>query len=129
MTFYHQQVKALHRTIYPKDYLREQVIRSKHFIDSHFSENISLDEIARDAALSKFHFIRLFKKYYGQTPYQYLTGLRIAKAKELLQTGLSVSETCYRLGFSSLSSFTGFFKKIIGLTPHGFRQKKATLEK
>src|SRR5437868_4478592 len=114
MTFYAQQVRKLQKEIYPKDYLTKQVIRSKQFIDSHFSEAIDLEQIAREASLSKFHFIRLFKKYYGRTPYQYLTGVRIAKAKELLKNGHSVSQTCYALGFNSLSSFTGFFLKTGG---------------
>jgi AraC-like DNA-binding protein len=129
MTYYHQQVQKIDRNIYPKEYLREKVIKSKSFIDTYFSENIDLDEIAREVFISKFHFIRLFKKYYGRTPHQYLTSVRIAKAKELLQTGCTVSETCYSLGFTSLSSFTGFFKKIGGLTPNDYRRKKATLKK
>jgi AraC-like DNA-binding protein len=129
MTVYHQQVQKISKTIYPKDYLTEQVIRSKHFIDTHFSENISLDDIAAEAFLSKFHFIRLFKKNYGRTPYQYLTEVRVAKAKELLQMGHSVSETCYLLGFSSLSSFTAFFRKVGGPVPLEYQRKKAILKK
>jgi AraC-like DNA-binding protein len=123
MTFYHQQVQKLQREIYPKVYLTEQVIRSKQFMDTHFSENIDLDKIASEGSLSKFHFIRLFKKYYGRTPHQYLTDVRIAKAKELIDAGHSVSETCYAVGFSSLSSFTGFFKRSGGSTPNAYQQK------
>jgi AraC-like DNA-binding protein len=124
MTFYHQQVLNINNRLYPKDHLTERVIRSKHFMDLHFPDNLNMDQIAREASLSKFHFMRLFKKYYGRTPYQYLTSVRITKAKELLKAGCSVSETCYALGFDSLSSFTGFFKKTGGTTPYTFRQKK-----
>jgi len=124
MTFYHQQVLKINASLYPKDHLTEQVIRSKRFMDLHFPDSLSMDQIAREASFSKFHFMRLFKKYYGRTPHQYLTGIRATKAKELLKTGLSVSETCYALGFGSLSSFTGFFKKATGTTPYTLRQKK-----
>jgi len=124
MTYYHQQVQRLQKEIYPKDYLTDRVVRSKQFIDNHFADAIDLEHIAGEASLSKFHFIRLFKKYYGRTPYQYLTGVRIAKAKELLKNGHSVSQTCYALGFNSLSSFTGFFRKTGGSTPQLYRRKK-----
>jgi AraC-like DNA-binding protein len=129
MTYYSQQVQSIRQTAYPKDHICKQVIRSKHFIDTHFSENISLQDIAGDAALSKFHFIRQFKKCYGITPFQYLTDVRINAAKQHLKSGYSVSETCYLLGFSSLSTFSGLFKKANGATPAAFSKKKAILKK
>jgi AraC-like DNA-binding protein len=128
-TFYQQQVYELRNKVYPKDYLTEKIIRSKKYMDSYFSENISLDDVCKEASLSKFHFIRLFKTYYGLTPHQYLKGVRVAEAKKLLRSGAPVSQTCYAVGFSSLSTFSGFFKKSGGRAPFNFRQKKATLKK
>jgi len=123
MNFYHQQVQLLTQTLYPKRYLVNQVIAAKKFIDNNYANEITLDDIAGAAFISKFHFVRLFKKYYGKTPYQYLTEVRIIKAKELLKGGHSVSETCYQLGFNSLSSFSILFKKMGGSTPSDFATK------
>jgi len=98
-------------------------------MDSYFGESISLDDVCKEVSLSKFHFIRLFKKYYGVTPHQYLKNVRVAEAKKLLRAGVPVSQTCYSVGFSSLSTFSGFFKKTGGKAPFNFRRKKAILKK
>jgi AraC-like DNA-binding protein len=108
---------------YPKIYLYKRIVQAKLFIDSHFHEQIDLDNISDEAYFSKFHFIRLFKKIYGKTPHQYLTSVRIEKAKALLQQDLSVTETCSSVGFDSLSSFTGLFKKHARFTPSAYQQQ------
>lgn len=111
---------------YPKIYFYRRIVQAKLFIDQHFSDSIDLDMIAEEAFFSKFHFIRQFKKVYGKTPYQYLTKVRIEEAVQLLKSGLSVSEVCYAVGFESLSSFSGLFKRRVGLTPseYAIRQQK-----
>jgi AraC-like DNA-binding protein len=101
MTFYHQQVQYLKKNLYPKDYLLTQIIQSKKYIDNNYSNNINLNDIAGEAFFSKFHFIRLFKKYYGVTPHQYLIRVRVAGAKKLLQSGRPISDTCYGVGFET----------------------------
>jgi len=123
MNFYQQQVQTLSKNLYPHKYLLNQVINAKRFIDNSYANELTLNEIARAACMSKFHFVRLFKKYYGKTPYQYLTEVRMAKAKELLTAGHTVSETCYLLGFSSLSSFSILFKKMAGVAAIDYRTK------
>ena len=70
---------------YPKVYLYRRIVQAKLFIDSHYQESLDLEAIADEAFFSKFHFIRLFKDSYGKTPYQYLTYVRIEKAKGLLK--------------------------------------------
>ena len=94
-------------------------------MDKNFDQAITLDTICKEACISKFHLIRSFKKLYGVTPYQHLTFLRIRKAKELLQTNLSIATVCYDVGFDSPTSFAGLFKKIAGKTPKEFQQSKA----
>jgi len=106
--------------IYPKVYLYRRIVQAKLFIDDSYSENIDLANIADEALFSKFHFIRQFKKIYGKTPHQYLTVVRIEKAKQLFQADILVSEVCYAVGFESLSSFSGLFKRIVGLTPSAY---------
>jgi AraC-like DNA-binding protein len=82
-----------------------------------------LDHISDEAFFSKFHFIRLFKKTYAKTPHQYLTFVRIEKSKLLLQTDIPISEVCYAVGFDSISSFTGLFKRLAGQTPSAYQQE------
>jgi AraC-like DNA-binding protein len=106
---------------YQKIYLYRRIVQAKLFIDNNFSKKIDLDNIADEAYFSKFHFIRLFKKIYGKTPHLYLTQVRIDHAKQLLNTDISISEVCFSVGFESLTSFTGLFKKLVGLTPSSYQ--------
>ena len=102
---------------YPKIYRYKRIVQAKLFMDKHFMDNIDLDNIADEACFSKFHFILLFKTIYGKTPHQYLTRVRIEQAKTLLQKELSVTETCFTVGFDSISSFTGLFRRYMNISP------------
>ena len=113
---------------YPKQYLYRRVVRAKLFIDAHYSAPIDLDNVADEACFSKFHFTRLFKKICGKTPHHYLTDVRIRRAKELLSTDTPVARVCFSVGFDSISSFTGLFKRRVGLTPAAF-QKRSLMRK
>jgi AraC-like DNA-binding protein len=124
MTFYNDEVKRISNSLYPHDDLTKQIIRSRLYIDKHFSDNINLDKIARKAFVSKFHFIRVFKKYYGRTPNQYLQQVRIEKAKKLLQKGNSIEEVCNAIGFVSKTTFISLFKKMTGKTPFVFQNQR-----
>lgn len=108
---------------YPRIYMYRRLVQAKRYIDLHFSETLDLDMVADEACFSKFHFIRLFSEVFGKTPHQYLTAVRIANAKKLLATGLPVQDTCFTVGFESVSSFTALFKKITGDRPSTFRQR------
>ena len=108
---------------FPKIYLYKRIVQAKLFIDGHFCDNIDLDNISDEAYFSKFHFIRLFKTIYGSTPHQYLTRVRIENAKELLQKGASVTETCVHVGFDSIGSFTSLFKRFTCQSPADYRQQ------
>ena len=127
MTLYSDEVARLTRSLYPHDDLTKHIIQSKLYIDKHFSEEINLDKIAAKAMVSKFHFIRVFKKYYGSTPNQYLQEVRIEKAKQLLQKGKTIDEVCYAIGFASKPSFISLFKRMTGATPLAYQIKKAIL--
>jgi AraC-like DNA-binding protein len=121
MTYYHQQVISISRKYLPADRLCEQVIQARKYIDSKFADPIGLSEIAGAAYCSKYHFLRLFKQFYGRTPHQYLTEVRIARAKEFLGTGLSVADSCFLVGFESVSSFKSLFKRHTGYTPRAWQ--------
>jgi|SRR5579859_5796068 len=105
---------------YPKIYFYRRLVQAKLFIDTHYADKIDLDNIADEAYFSKFHFIRQFKAIYRKTPHQYLIFVRIERAMELLKTGIPVSEVCCAVGFESLSSFSGLFKRIAGITPSDY---------
>ena len=114
-----------------KGYLYKRIVRAKLFVDTHFAEGLQVRNIASEAFLSLYHFIRLFKRIYNRTPHQYLTAVRIERAKELLHAGIPVSDVCYSVGFESESSFTGLFKRRVGRTPSAYRdghdEKKAEI--
>jgi AraC-like DNA-binding protein len=105
---------------YPKVYLYRRIVQAKLFIDRNFAEDIDLNNVSDEAYFSKFHFIRLFKSIYQKTPHQYLTYVRIEKAKEFLKANKPVSEVCFLVGFDSLTSFSGLFSKLVGKSPSNF---------
>src|SRR5215213_2622512 len=101
--------------------LYQRIVAAKVFIDENFQESISLDDISQHAFLSRFHFHRLFSAVYKTTPHQYLTKKRIDKAKDLLSENMPITEVCNAVGFESLGSFSGLFKKEIGFAPTYYR--------
>jgi AraC-like DNA-binding protein len=128
MTFYRDEVARLAKTLYPHDDLTKQIKAAKLYIDTHFSDEINLDKIAGKALVSKFHFIRVFKRYYGRTPHQYLQEVRIEMAKKILLKGKSIDEVCNAIGFKSKTSFISLFKKMTGVTPLAYQDKKSNFE-
>lgn len=98
--------------------------QAKSYIDTHFDQPISLDEIARQVHLSRFHFLRLFRRHFQETPHQYLTRLRIEKAKDLLANSeIPITEICFTVGFESLGSFSTLFHDVVGWSPSIYRAR------
>ena len=110
---------------YPKLYLYRRIVQAKLFIDENYGSNIDLSSISDEACFSKFHFIRLFQSIYNKTPHQYLIFVRIENAKELLKNDSAVSAVCYAVGFESISSFTGLFKRLVGISPAVYKKQEA----
>ncbi|HEY9046357.1 MAG TPA: AraC family transcriptional regulator [Ohtaekwangia sp.] len=121
MTYYQQQLLRIRREHFHPEYLYKQVAQAKYYMDQHFAEDIGIDRLAATACFSKFHFIRMFRAAYGITPNQYLISVRIAQAKQLLKSNKTIVEVCHAVGFTSLSSFSGLFRKITGTTPAAYR--------
>jgi AraC-like DNA-binding protein len=122
--------KEMQRNEIPKAYLYRQVVQAKLYIENNYNREINLDLISREASFSKFHFLRLFKKSFGMTPNQFLTEVRLENASKLLVKGVSVQDTCWLVGFDSMSSFSGLFKRRFGTSPTNYIQiRKKTKEK
>ena len=103
---------------YPKAYLYRRIVQAKLFIDQHFREKVNLDEIAEEAAFSRFHFIRLFRSAYGNTPHQYLVSLRMQEAEKLMENpDVKIQEICFAVGFESVGTFTTLFTRVFKKSP------------
>ena len=93
------------------------VKNSIEFIKDSIETNISLDELALNSQLSKYHFLRVFKKQMGLTPHQYILTQRVQKGKELVLKGTKLNEVASAVGFADQSHFIRSFKKIYGYLP------------
>jgi|SRR5690349_14806776 len=92
------------------------------YIDRHLADALTVSDLAHEARLSPYHFIRAFRAATGQTPHQYVRDRRIDRAKTLLvTTPLPVTEICARIGFHSLGSFSSLFRRVTGETPLAYR--------
>jgi AraC family transcriptional regulator len=97
--------------------------RAMDLLDSRFAEDLSLEDIARDVAMSKFHLIRQFKLSTGLSPYQYLLKRRLERAKTLLLQGsLPIGQIALAVGFGDQSQFNKHFKREFGTTPAALRK-------
>jgi AraC-like DNA-binding protein len=123
MTYYLKEITRIKNYCYSNQGQLHTVIGTRHYIDNNFDKELNLDLLSHIRFTSKFHLLRLFKRYYGQTPMQYLIERRLDKSKELLLKGQSVTETCFDIGFESPSSFSTLFKSKFGLTPSEFQKR------
>lgn len=87
------------------------------YLEAHYSENVSLDELSRLTCLSPFHLTRVFRQAAGLPPHAYLTHLRIIQAKKFLSLGWPVARVAAETGFADQSHLTRHFKRIVGVTP------------
>jgi AraC-like DNA-binding protein len=86
--------------------------------------DVGIEQAAREAALSRYHFIRLFKATFGETPHQVLIDARLERAKQLLLAAdLPVTQICLEVGCASLGSFTTLFTRRVGMPPAAYRQR------
>jgi AraC family transcriptional regulator len=100
---------------------RRRLARVLAFIDAHLDRELSLEELAREACLSAFHFARSFKMATGVSPHRYVLQRRLDHAKALLTAGtLSLAEVALACGFSSQAHFSSSFKQATGLSPSLF---------
>ena len=102
--------------------LMEMVHRVEIHLSDNLNEPFSLDDLAERACMSKFHFLRMFKKTTGMTPQAYHQHLRFQHSVELLKKpGVKIQEVAWELGFQDVAAFSKFFKKKCGYTPSAYR--------
>ncbi len=98
------------------------LLRAKDLMDARYAEPLDTAALAAQACCSEAHFIRSFKRAFGETPHQYLLTRRVERAQELLRnTDTSVTDICFEVGFQSLGSFSSAFHRVAGMTPTAYR--------
>lgn len=103
---------------------QEEMEASVHYFNESFSQEIRIDEYAKNRHMSVCWFIRCFKRYMGMTPMQYITSIRINKAKDLLKnTDFSIQEISSLVGYENPLYFSRIFKKQTGRSPSGYRRE------
>ena len=99
-----------------------RVERAKALIQAHYAEPLSLSAIACDSGMSVFHFARIFSELEGRPPHRFLTDVRLAHARARLRDGAGVTDTCFAVGFGSLSHFVTTFRRRYGVRPSDIRR-------
>lgn len=99
------------------------IANTMKFISENYKNPLSVEDMARQASMSKFHFSRQFKRQTGYSPYEYLTKCRIDKAKHLLKkTSSPIKDIAFQVGFESESNFIASFHSKTGMSPNKFRK-------
>jgi len=99
--------------------------RAKEYMTEHFTDDISLTEIAEYCYVSPFHFSRLFKTFTSDSPHKFLLTIRLKNAELLLRsTALPVADIAFTSGFNSIEYFTAAFKQRYKCPPAAYRQKR-----
>jgi AraC-like DNA-binding protein len=100
------------------------LLRAKDLADARYFEPLRVDDLARAAGLSRFHFSREFRRAFGESPHAYLLTRRLERAAALLRTtDHSVVEICFAVGMQSVGSFTTSFTRTFGASPTAYRAK------
>lgn len=92
------------------------------YMEDHYAENITLDDLLSMTSFGKSYLLRSFTKQVGISPYRYLQTVRIDRAKKFLEQGITPIDAASMAGFADQSHFTNFFKEFIGLTPKQYQR-------
>jgi AraC-like DNA-binding protein len=102
---------------------RRRAVEAALWLEAHAAEPVGLEDAARQAALSPYHFLRVFQQVAGVTPHQYVLRLRLARAAKLLaEERIPVTDVALDAGFADLSNFVRSFRRAAGVSPGKFRK-------
>ncbi|MBE6883502.1 MAG: AraC family transcriptional regulator [Ruminococcaceae bacterium] len=123
---FHEIIQRLSQSYREKKRIkRSEAARMKSYIDSNFPQEFDIEQLAKNIYKSKSQAIRIFKKEYGKTPYDYFLGQRFKLAGELLRnTNMLIKEIAYQSGFQDEHYFSSLFKKRFGMSPREYRRKQ-----
>ena len=131
LVLYNEISSQISRVPAAKASTREELFRrlqiGREYMHSSGDERVSLLRIAREACLSPYHLHRSFRQVFRQTPHEYLTRLRLDRARSLLSAGHTVTDACIEVGFTSTSAFSRLFRSRFGRAPSEIRKKSKEL--
>ena len=102
----------------------DRLCRARDRLQEPHDDGLSIDDVARTAGVSPFHFIRRFRALFGETPHQFRMRARLDRAKHLLAVSdYSVTDVCMEVGLTSLGSFSDLFARRVGVSPSVYRRR------
>ena len=108
--------------------VNRRLLRARDVMDRRYSDPLNIDELARVALMAPTHFIREFKRVFGEPPYRYLQRRRVERAMFLLRHGTdTVTQICADVGFVSLGTFSRTFTAIVGESPMAYQDSAVRL--
>jgi AraC-like DNA-binding protein len=104
-----------------------RLVRARELLHADVQRGPTLEELAREAGLSRAHLARQFAAAFGAPPHRYLTQLRMRQAKLLLAAGQSVTDVCLGVGFESIGTFSTTFSRHTGFSPRAWQRETRTV--
>jgi AraC-like DNA-binding protein len=99
-----------------------RLVRARDYLTASYDTPVLLEDAAREAGMSPFHFLRSYSRAFGETPLAYVQRLRLERAMDRLARGASVTDVCFEVGYASLGSFSSLFAKRHGLPPSAWQR-------
>ena len=109
----------------PRDH---RVLEMIGYLDAHLTEDISIETLAEQFFVSKYHMMRRFRQETGTTIHAYLSDRRLLLARDHIRQGIPATEACFLCGFQSYSAFSRAYSKLFGVTPTGRADRSGSLE-
>lgn len=105
----------------------QRLVRARDYLHAELAGEPRLEDLAREAGLSRAHLAREFAATFGVPPHRYLVQLRIEHARRALAAGGRVTDVCAEVGFESLGTFSASFRRRTGMSPRQWQQRTRPL--